>query len=660
MRKKYFICNCLILFSFLCSYAQIVNEGILVISSTDNVYFENEYTNKSTGVHDSNGNLYLNNSFINNGATSSASGTTYFKSAANPLVSISGSSNAVNFNNLEIDITAASQKGLSVADGFALNVSNALNLVSGDVRLVNEAQLIQTHTGTDANSVSSGKILIDQQGYASGFKFNYWSAPVNSGGTFSLLGNKYDGTDASLNPFTPQQMLFSGSSPYNGVPSVLDGGSNVTTSMTINTRWIYKYLQGTGAYGDWVGLNGNSALNPGEGYTMKGSNTLSANQNYAYYGAPNNGEYLMPINAGEESLLGNPYPSALDATKFITDNLSILDALYFWVDGGSTSHATTDYLGGYAIRNLSGGIPPSVSSPLIGGIGNSGSVSTPERYVPVGQGFFVSAYGSGSVVFDNSQRKFKTESSGDAIFYKSSTDANADADSELTVNNQYIRIGYEDPEGFHRQLLLAFLPDSPADVNYNLGYDAVLNEYRNDDLFFVIEEDVTKKYAIQGVGGFNETLELPLGLVISEAGSHQIMIDAIDNFLGPIYLKDNLLNTTHSLTGSSFNVNLPLGEYLDRYSIVFAPAETLSVDTAETKNIKIFYDGNNNIVVNNQDRLALKKIAIFNVLGQEVLKLDTNLNNKDRIEIPFNQSNGIYFVKVETTNRELTQKILTY
>jgi len=162
------------------------------------------------------------------------------------------------------------------------------------------------------------------------------------------------------------------------------------------------------------------------------------------------------------------------------------------------------------------------------------------------------------------------------------------------------------------------------------------------------------------VGGFNETLELPLGLVISEAGSHQIMIDAIDNFLGPIYLKDNLLNTTHSLTGSSFNVNLPLGEYLDRYSIVFAPAETLSVDTAETKNIKIFYDGNNNIVVNNQDRLALKKIAIFNVLGQEVLKLDTNLNNKDRIEIPFNQSNGIYFVKVETTNRELTQKILTY
>ncbi|WP_452232434.1 T9SS type A sorting domain-containing protein [Lacinutrix sp. MEBiC02595] len=658
MRKKYFICNCFLLFTFLCGYSQIVNEGILEIEPATSVYFENEYTNKTSGVHDSNGNLYLNNSFVNNGATSSASGTTYFKSAANPLLSISGSSSAVNFNNLEVDITAASQKGLSVADGFALNISNALNLVSGDVRLIDEAQLIQTHLGVNANSIGSGKILIDQQGYASGFKFNYWSAPVNSGGTFSLLGNKYDGTDASQNPFSPQQMLFSGSSPYNGAPSVLDGGSNVTTSLTLNTRWIYSYLQGTGAYGDWVGLNATSVINPAEGYTMKGSNTLSANQNYVYYGAPNNGEYLMPINAGEESLLGNPYPSALDATKFIQDNLSMLDALYFWVDGGSNSHATTDYLGGYAIRNLSGGIPPSVSSPLIAGMGNSGSVTAPKRYVPVGQGFFVSAYGSGSVLFNNSQRKFKTESTGDAIFYKSSEDT--DEDPEYTVNNQYIRIGYEDPEGFHRQLLLAFMPSSTADINYNQGYDAVLNEYRNDDLFFVIEEDVNKKYAIQGLDSFNEALEFPLGLLISEAGSHQIMIDEIENFLGPIYLKDNILNTTHSLTGSSFNVNLPIGQYLDRYSIVFAPSETLSVDAEETKNIKIFYDGNNNIVVSNQDQLALKKVAIFNILGQEVLTLDTNLNNKDRIEIPFNHSDGIYLVKVQTTNRELMQKILTY
>ncbi|MFD2543392.1 T9SS type A sorting domain-containing protein [Lacinutrix gracilariae] len=652
MTKKYFFLKCFLLFNFLCCYSQIVNEGLLQIEPATNVYFENEYTNKNTGSHESNGNLYLNDSFINNGNTSSTSGTTYFKSSDNPLVSISGTSNAIQFNNLEIDITAISKKGVSVEDGFALQVENALNLVSGDIRLTGEAQLVQTHLGVDANTVSSGKILIDQQGYASAYKYNYWSAPVNNGGVFTLLDGKFDGSDADVNPFNPQAMSFSTSSPYNGLPSVLDGSGNVTTSLTINTRWIYKYLQGVGAYGDWVSLNQNSALNPAEGYTMKGTNTVLTSQNYVYYGAPNNGEYLMPINSGEESLLGNPYPSALDAEAFITDNLALFDALYFWVDGGSTSHGTTDYLGGYAIRNLSGGTAPSVPASLVGGLGSAGSAEAPNRYVPIGQGFFVNAYASGSIVFNNSQRAFVTESSGNSVFYDGSSVSDRD------VNNQYIRIGYQDPEGFHRQLLLAFLPNSPADIHYNLGYDALLIDNRDDDLFFVVDDELNKKFAIQGVDAFHESIELPLGIVISEAGLHEIMIDEIDNFQNTIYLKDNVLNTTHNLSASNFSINLPAGEYLDRYSLVFLPQESLSTSNADLLNINVFYDGQNNIVVNNTDGITIKSIKIYNVLGQEILNTNTNLNNKDRVQIPFNQGKGVYLVNVETIDSKLTKKIL--
>ncbi|WP_055443312.1 T9SS type A sorting domain-containing protein [Lacinutrix himadriensis] len=657
MKRKYFICNSLILFNFLCCYSQIVNEGILNISAATDVYFENEYTNSSTGIHKSSGNLYLNNNFINDGTTESLLGTTYFKSSENALLSISGTSNAIHFNNLEIDITAVNKKGITVADGFALNVSNSINLLSGDVRLIDEAQLIQTHAGVDANTISTGKILIDQQGYASAYKFNYWASPVNNSGTFSFSGGLFDGTDSSLNLFDPQQALFNTGSPHNGTPSVLDGLNNVTTALSINRRWLYTYLQGTGSYYDWVGLNENSSINPGEGYTMKGTNTLLSNQNYVFYGAPNNGDYFTPINAGEESLLGNPYPSALNANKFILDNLTILDTLYFWVDGGSTSHLTTDYLGGYAIRNLSGGIPASVNSPSVAGVGSIWSV-TPKQYVSVGQGFFVTAYGNGPIVFNNSQREFKTESSGNTIFLKASD--TSDNDTELDSNNQYLRIGYEDPEGFHRQLLLAFLPDTDADINYNLGYDALIMEHREDDLFYVIDDELDKKYAIQGLGSFEETLEFPLGILISENGSHQIMIDAVENFENTVYLKDNVLNTTHDLSASNFNINLPIGEHLDRYSIVFSPEETLSTNNQTISNIDVFYDGNENVVVNNQNRTQIKSIKIFNVLGQEVLTLTSNLNANDKIQIPFNQSHGIYFVKVEAINSELTKKISNY
>nr|WP_321227914.1 T9SS type A sorting domain-containing protein [uncultured Psychroserpens sp.] len=651
MKIKFYVSNIIAFSYFICCYSQIVNEGILQIESSTNVYFENEYTNTDSGIHNSDGNLYLNDDFINDGTTLSLSGSTYFKSSTNPLLSIYGSSNAINFYNLEIDVTAINTKGVSVADGFALNVVNSVRLVNGDIRLIDGAQLIQTHAGTDANTITSGKLLIDQQGYTSAYKFNYWSSPVNDNGTFSLLGNKFDGTDSSINPFIPQQILFNSESPYNGLPPLLDDGGYVTTALTISKQWLYKYLQGTGSYTDWVNIDENTNLNPGEGYTMKGTNAFLIDQNYVFYGAPNNGEYLSPINIGEQSLLGNPYPSALDADKFINDNLLILDALYFWVDGGSTSHALADYMGGYAIRNLSGGTPPSIASPLISGIGDSGSVTAPTQYVAVGQGFFVDAYDSGNIVFNNSQRTFKTEVSEDTRLSNVSPNE---------TNNQYIRIGYEDPEGFHRQLLLGFLPNSNADINYNRGYDAILTENRDDDLFFVLENDLTKKYAIQGLNDFNETLEFPLGLLMTESGTHRVMLDEVENFTHTVYLKDNVLNTTYNLSDSSFDINLPIGDHLDRYSIVFLPQEALFTQDHEVANINIFYDGNNHIVVNNADRVEIKTIKVFNVLGQEILKLNNNLNNNQRLQIPFNKSDGIYIVNIETNNSKLTQKILNY
>src|SRR5690606_25396280 len=72
--------------------AQIVNKGVLKISSGDNVTFLDEYTNTDTGNHISNGNLYLHNNFINHGETSATSGITYFKSATNNLLTLSGRS----------------------------------------------------------------------------------------------------------------------------------------------------------------------------------------------------------------------------------------------------------------------------------------------------------------------------------------------------------------------------------------------------------------------------------------------------------------------------------------------------------------------------------------------------------------------------------------
>ena len=79
LKTLVFYSICVIIPSVIC--AQIVNEGILQIQPSTLVYFQNAYINR--GTHKNDGDLYFNSNFENNGITSSASGTTFFKSSNN-------------------------------------------------------------------------------------------------------------------------------------------------------------------------------------------------------------------------------------------------------------------------------------------------------------------------------------------------------------------------------------------------------------------------------------------------------------------------------------------------------------------------------------------------------------------------------------------------
>jgi len=668
MKQKDFITLLVNILFFTPIFSQIVNEGILKINTSTIVYFGDEYTNKSGAIHNNNGDLYLNSNFINNGITEALSGTTFFKSAINDVLTISGLTNSIEVYNLEINLTNINKKGVSIANDFELKVKNAVNIVNGNLRLIGEAQLVQTHAGVNVNTSINGKLLKDRQGYASAYGYNHWSSPVNNGGTFSLNGGLFDGTDSSLNPFTPQQVLFNSGSPYNGLPSILDGSGNVITPLTINTTWLYKYSRGgLGAYSDWIKIDKNSGLNPGEGYLMKGTNTTDSEQNYVFKGQPNDGEYSFPLSVGESSLLGNPYPSAIDVNEFILDNINssggrgtvdMFDGtIYYWVEGGSTSHNLADYLGGYATRNLTGGAPPAVSPLQIAGLGDAISSISPTQYIAVGQGFFIESIGDGNIVFKNSQRVFKTEDSGESIHYKTSKSKD-NLDKKSVKTDSFVRLGYEDTDGYHRQIVLGFLPNSPANINYNLGYDAIMTDPRPDQFFYIIDNDLSKKYVIQGVGAYDNTYVFPVGLTISKEGVNTIMLDAVENFNDEVFIKDKVLNVSYNLSESNFVPNLSIGDYLDRFEIIFQPQGTLNVLENNLKKVNVFYNGNKNIIIQNKKHLKLNEITIYNILGQIVIKKSMNYSSDETIEIPFNYKQGVYIVLIETDSEKETYKII--
>ena len=106
----------------------------------------------------------------------------------------------------------------------------------------------------------------------------------------------------------------------------------------------------TGNMSNWIRKGKDGAIPATDGFIFKGPGEA---QNYTFAGSPNDGELTTNIGAMNWYLLGNPFSSALNARKFIQDNLSSIEGtLYFWDHVGekdtNKGHYQSGYIGGYA------------------------------------------------------------------------------------------------------------------------------------------------------------------------------------------------------------------------------------------------------------------------------------------------------------------------
>ncbi|OZO45530.1 ABC transporter permease, partial [Pseudomonas fluorescens] len=134
----------------------------------------------------------------------------------------------------------------------------------------------------------------------------YWSSPVSSINNttinhgYTIAGELKDGTIVE----NPRDLNFTARSVRDGAPG------DATTAATISGRWLYKYNNlAQNTYSAWQYVGPNGSMQAGEGFTMKGTGASTSDQNYVFVGKPNNGDITLPINAGNDYLVGNPYPS---------------------------------------------------------------------------------------------------------------------------------------------------------------------------------------------------------------------------------------------------------------------------------------------------------------------------------------------------------------
>ena len=622
--------------------------------------------------------LQISRDWKNSGVFSSGTGTVSFIGATiNQVQTINlGIKTSETFYNLLLN-NSNSAKGISIVDGFQLTVSNNLSLISGDLRLTGEAQLIQT--GISANpSGGNGKLLIDQQGTKSSFNYNYWSSPVSSDNTtYTISDILRDGTDVTTNPFNPGTITF-GNGGY-----FADGA--VTNPIKISNRWLYKYTLVSNSYFSWQAIGSVDPVKVGEGYTMKGTDGTAAVttlQNYVFTGKPNNGTILLNIALTQSYLVGNPYASALNADEFIKDNIKdggnaasniINGALYFWNHYGGQTHFTSGYVGGYATYTLMGGVVAIANDPLNINDGSTGT-KVPKKFIPVGQGFFIgtnlatalttnnpnlsSAITGGTVTFKNSQRAFKTESPANSVFLRSTMNV---ANNQNDDRRPKIRLKYNSPSGLYRQLLVGV--DNNSTTLFDIGYDAPMIDVNANDMYWEVSN---AKFVIQAIPDFNFDRVIPFGIKITTLGESSIKIHELENILDDtaIYLHDNVTGIYHDLKNGNFVISLPIGVYNNRFSICFSNESSTIISKAiikDKKAISVEFINSTSIlnIKNNLEDTTIKTVYLFNLLGQPIANWNIENQEQQDIQIPIqNIIKGTYIVKIKTNGDAISKKII--
>jgi hypothetical protein len=571
---------------------------------------------------------------------------------------------------------------------------NPTGTTEASIYLRDEAQLIQgddvENSGTGYISILQNNPLYDAWDYA------FWSSPVGDQ-TIGATGNQNFGALRFFNPQGAKDVAcncFLGTDSSVNIPTNALNG--IQSPMQISRRWLYTYTNTT-----WSRFNDNTDVLPGLGFTMKGlgdakENPIDHDQTYDFRGRANNGNINAPILAGESSLSGNPYPSALDLNEVFYENTDIESFRYWDEDWTKDGHYFVNNKGGYGIwiplaPDPGGTTNQGMYTPATfwnydnnGGQGSAAGAGEmyQRRFAPVGQGFMI--YGKptagGSITYNNSQRVYVLESSGmsDLRLHDDGPVVNGRSDSEIVATSMlpadnripHLRLDTSFNETHIRQLVLAFSNESTDGVDR--GFDAKSPLDSDSDVYFpitVTDEDISP-FVIQTVP-FDIYKQIPYAIVLDVLTTIVVTTAEKVNFEGSVFLYDSAEGTYQKINSKwqpSAQLNLPAGNYKDRFFITFLnrhKAQDIAIENTENfllKDVKFFQNNTaQQLEVANPEGYNIASVSIFGMSGKMVYT-SSNLGNNNRLTFPTgNLSEGIYLVMLTTAdNITINHKITVH
>lgn len=393
-------------------------------------------------------------------------------------------------------------------------------------------------------------------------------------------------------------------------------GANIGTVFSgVDPNRIFQWQEpSSGSFGAWLVASG-TMINA-KGYISEAPSG-AAQHNISFSGTPNNGVIGKSLgfdptntgNGGGFNLIGNPYPSAINADTFINeaDNSELDGTIWLWthntaiVDNpGIDMDFTVD---DYATYNLSGGTAATSGGAIP--TGNIGSA----------QGFFVRALSAGTAFFNNPMR---LDGQNNQFFRGSGT--------KKSLNEEKDRIWLDitsNEGGAFNQILIGFF-DKATD-GFDRGYDGLKFNGGNYISFYSkIGED---RYAIQGLGSYSSDKQVSLGLDTYITQTFKISISQIEGILKTeeVYLVDNELGIVHDLKTSDYEFEITeTGFYTDRFTLQFNKS-VLGVNEEVLDNDFLVINDNGTLRLRSNS--SLTDVKVYDMLGRKLIDVQPNVRD---------------------------------
>lgn len=517
-----------------------------------------------------------------------------------------------------------SGRNVIVDSGYYFEIqSNLTN--NGTLTIANNGSLVQINdTATDIGTISYQRTATGVRGY----DYVYWSSPVAGQSVNTLYSTPSEGFIYKWNPLA----------------------SNINSPVSSG---IWQSASGT--------------MDVGSGYIVRGSNVYSmpaTNLPGVFTGTVNNGVIPVTISRGNNTtasttgpgngvtvtnyddnwnLVGNPYPSSINAIDFLNYNSSIQGFVYLWTHGNAPAAIGNPFYGSYLYNYTN------TDYITYNAMGGSSGPSVFNGYIAGGQGFFVmmndGATGSGTVNFKNSLRN---KGYSNSQFYRTSQ----------TGEDQKHRIWLDlvNAENATSRTLIGYAPE--ATTGLDRLYDAVKNTANEFNIYSVVENQTL---VIQGRAfPFDSSDLVPIGVRIMQPGDYKIAIGAVDGLFSDasqtIYIEDKLLGTISDLRENPYSFTANAGIINDRFVLRY-DLTTLGTPDFGSANTILLTSNHGQMTIKSSSE-TVQDVTVFDILGRQLFEVKA-IGNKEFTTTTLSIGQQALIIKIKLENGTIvTRKII--